>query len=321
MYRSERGFRHSVATSGATPLVAAGWLVAVRMYAYGVSDVEAWIGTGVLLATAYVMMYIVNRFTLIRVRSRLSTSVFLFLTAMCTFLPPLDTAMYTGGLLLLSYLALFLSYQSPRAEGCVFHAFAMLAVAAVFHPLVLIMVPVYYISLIVHFRSFSTRAFLAGLIGLSVPMWFMLAYHIWQGRLDEWWESITSIGLPALPDYSALTVGEAATCAFVLLLGLTALVHMLRTAYNDKVQTRMTFYFLCVQEAVLMLALALQPHDAHVWLRLLIINSAPLVGHYFALGRGLVVGAWFYIVLALIAAGTAFNLWIPSYSSLSITAI
>ncbi len=311
----DRGLRYRIATSTLTLPVAAVAALAAWILP-DVSNGIHWAGLGLFCITAYLMLDLVNRYSLIRIRSRLTTSALLLLTAACPFLHAASWASVAGSLLLLSYLCLFRTYQSRHATAHIFHAFVCLGIAAQWFPFMVCLIPVYYLSMLTQFRSFGMRSFGASLLGFSVPYWFVIAYYIWYDSLDVAWNNIKTAYQPVMPDYSLISNHQFVSAAFLTAVTLIAILHLFRTAYNDKIQVRMAFYFLAMIEAMLLILMCFMPHEWDALLLLLIINSSPVIAHYFALARGGIVNFCFALVLLGLATLSIYNQWTPSYSFL-----
>lgn len=313
----ENSFRHRVAVSGFTLPVAL--LVAVLVWGVAApSDLNLWTGLAVTVVTAYVMVEWNNRYALLRIRSRLTTAAYLAFMSACFFLHGWDAGMGAALCMLLAYVLLFASYQDRRAEGRIFYAGFFMGAGSLFYPPLLCLVPLHGFAMLVQLRSLTLRTFFAGLLGVFVPYWFYGAYAAWNNRLDE----AFAFFLPALrfrpPCYAALPPDRVFVTAFLALLSVQAVVHFWRTAFNDKIKTRLLLHVVVLQEAALWALLALRPEDFDTLLRLLLLNSAPLVARYFALARGRFVNVWFSVCLFCLAALAAFNflcLWMPSINS------
>lgn len=270
-------------------------------------------GLAVTLFTGYLLMEWNNRSALLRVRSRMVSVTYLVLMAACPFLHVSAVSLLPGVPLLLSYHTLSASYQKPRAEGEIFHAFLFMSAGSLVFPPLLLSLPLFFVSMQMQLRSLTWRTFFAGLFGLAVPYWFLVAWAVWNNRLDAALGSLPAFpAVSGLPDYSALDTARLASAALVALFVLLSLVHIFRTSYNDKIRTRMIFYAVIVQEVLYLALLAVCPQWFDELFALLLANSAPLLGHYFTLARGRFMNRWFVVcLLAVVMLGAAnyLELW------------
>ena len=97
---------------------------------------------------------------------------------------------------------------------------------------------------------------------------------------------------------------------FIVLLALVSAVHFFNTSYKDKIRTRMIFEMLLVIAIFTAVLMLVQPKLYDPLVRILIISTSPLVGHYLALSESRLSNINF-IVMSLLAVGlTIWNLWI-----------
>jgi len=282
-------------------------LAAVLWLLPGVRDQELWFGLLATGVTAYLMAEWNNRHALLRIRSRFTSSTFLVLSAACPFLHRWTPDMLLPTCLAGAYFLLFSSYQKVRAEGETFHAFLCIGLGSLWFPPIIAVAPFLYFSMIVQMRTFSLRSFLAGCLGLLLPYWGYVGWAVWHNRLDEVLDVMERYVRMPSPDYSVIGLHEWVSLAFVVALALFSIMHYLRTAYNDKIRTRMFFYVLIIQVFLLISLLMLFPQWDAAILRMLLVPASPLIGHYLALARGRFMNAWFIVLLLLAGVLAAFN--------------
>lgn len=258
-------------------------------------------GLGLTLLTAYLMVEWNNTFSLMRVRSRMTSSTFLLLMAACPLLQTWTTQMLVPLSLLLCYFCLFRSYQKVRAEADFFHAFSFLGLGCLFFPQLLYFVPLLLVSCLVQLRNLSLRSFMACLLGLSLPYWCYAGYSIWHNQLDLTVLHFEQLLTLQMPDYHALTVSQVLSGGFVMAATMLATFHYQRTAYHDKIRTRMFLNLLVTQEYLIILLMVGQPQHFETMLRLLIVNSSPDCPLSDA-GQGRFFHIWFIFCLLLYAA-------------------
>lgn len=302
----KRNFRDRIVGGSLTlpatfALAAAGWMWP------GFRDGGLWGGLAATGLTAYLIVEWNNRNALLRIRSRLTSCVYLLLMAACPFLHRWTPEMATTACLAGALILLFASYQKPRAEGEAFHAFLCIGVGSLFFPPVAATLPLLCFSMAVQMRSLTLRAFLAGLTGLLLPYWAYAGWAVWNNRLDEVLALLPRMLHFERADYSSVGPNEAVAIGYVAALVLLSILHYLRTAYNDKIRTRMCFYALILQVLLFLGLMAVQPQWHAPLLRLLLVPAAPLMAHYLALARGRFMNAWFAVVLLSAAALAAYN--------------
>lgn len=269
------------------------------------------IGSGLLWAglcttglATYLILELNNRYSLLRIRSRMISSTFLLLMAACPMLHSWSWESLTMLCFLLSYYTLFASYQQHRAEGYIFHSFLFAGIGSLLFPPMLILAVSYLFNMLFQLRNLQLRTFMAALIGLVTPYWVVATYAIWSNRLDTTFAYLQEWKHAVLPDYSTLTSAEWVTAGTMLFFALLAFIHFFRTAYNDKIRTRIFYYIITTQEVMLVIGLLLLPQHFEQMLGLLATNSSFLIAHYYSLAKGRFFHIWFDLsLLSLLALG------------------
>lgn len=317
MYRNT--FRHRLTTGTWTlPIIAAlaalTWLI-IPLLPAGEGQAcnrNWWLGLPLVAAITYGLVECNNRNALLRVRSRMMGGTYLLFVMACPALHSASWQCLPAAALLLAYFALFSTYGNPHAEGRVFHIFLPVGIASLLYAPLVLLVPVLLFSLAVHIRIMSHRTFGAALLGFLAPFWLVFGYTLWTGNTESFFLYIKGIwqwqptGLGGVP---AWAVGS---CCIIGLLSFVSSLHYLRTAFNDKIRTRMFFYAILMVHAVLLLLLILRPADYTILLPMLAMNSAPLVGHHLTLARRRGSELWFYtclLFLVVLLVANYFELW------------
>ena len=283
----ERNFRTRI-TQGVYTLPAAIVIGCLLWLTAGYDNITAWEGFGIVVVVTYLLAELNNRSTLLRIRSRMVSTSFVVLMA--------------------AYFPLFAAYGQARSAGYVFHAALCVGLGSLVYPPMLLLAPVLLFSLAVSLRALSGSSFLALLFGLLLPYWLLLGVGVWFDDVQTEFAPYIEAFQFQKPDYSALSLPQIVTMAYVTLLAFVAMIHFARVAYNDKIRTRMYFYVFILFELVIMGALAMQPQKSDVLLRLYIVNSTPLIAHHFTLGRGRWANIWFGLCLLLLIGVLAFNM-------------
>lgn len=266
---------------------------------------------------AYLWVETNNCNALIRIRSYLTPSVYLILAGGMTFLHSEQEGFFITLCTLGSYYLLFKTYQQPYAVFFIFHSFLCIGIGSLFFPPLLLFVPLYIGYAAVYLRSLSLRSFCAALIGLCLPYWFLGGYILYHQDWDLFHTHFHE--LTALFPIRELNVRNMSTVqglswASVTFLSFIGSIHYLRNSFNDKIRTRMLFYLLICQEAVIGLLCIVYPQHFTTLFSLLIMNSSPIISHYFALTSGKWTNILFIFSLLLFTLLTILNLWMPSLS-------
>ncbi len=302
----EKTFRYHV-TTGSFTLPVTSLLACVLWYFSREGGLQHWAGLIVVGVCAYIIAEWNNQNGLLRVRSRLMSATYLVLMAAFSFLHKWEVETLSTVCLLLSYVALFMAYQKPMAQGEVFHAFLFLGLGSLFFPPLLLLAPFFCSAMLIQLRVLNWRTFMAGVFGLLLPYWFYAAWTLWQ---DCWQQEVlrwTEFFHTPLLDYSSLGEEKLVSASVLAVLSLLSVAHFVRTSFNDKIRTRMLLYIIMVQEVVLVLMLVAWPAHFDTLMYLLVANSCPFIAHYYALARGRWMNAFFIVTTVLVAALAVMN--------------
>lgn len=268
-----------------------------------------WLQMGVA-ALAMLMMALLNNVNaLIRIYSRMISCSFIVLMTMTAYLWPQLSAGMAALAVTTFYLLLFQTYQDKRAMGMIFYAYAMLGIGSIFWVQLLWLVPLFWILMATNILAFSGRTFFASILGLVLPYWFLGGYYFLTGQitmLGEHFADILNVG--PLFALGLLDLHHFVTIGFVFLLGILGMVHFLRNSYKDKIRIRMYYEAFIVIELVLMAAIIVFPKMADPLMALRIATTAPLIGHFLALTHTKLTNITFFVILAIVAALTLYNI-------------
>ena len=233
-----------------------------------------WVQFALLAVSSFLMMELNNANALIRIYSRMVSCSFLVLAVMSRFLFVDVRCGIVQSCFIAFYLFLFSAYQDNRAVGRVFYSFLMLGIASTMFVQVLFFVPVVWLLLSTNIMVRSFRVYVASLFGLVMPYWFIAAYYIYAGELS-----------------------------------VVGMIHFRLNNYKDKIRTRMLFEIFSVLSLCTMAFIVLQPQHLDYLLALLIVSTAPMIGHYIALTHTLVTNISFYVMIAVALVLTCCNIW------------
>lgn len=276
----------------------------------GLYPAHMWIQFACFVLSTYLMMELNNSNALIRVYSRMVSCSFIALAAMCCFLFDAVNEAAAATFVTASYLPLFHSYQDKTATGRIFYGFMMIGLSSLFYVHTLFLVPAMWIVMIFYLQTMSRRTFLASVIGVVTPYWFATLYYIYSGGIHAVIDHFLPLGIIVYPpDYSILSVNKIISFAFIAVLAVIGIIHFIRTAYNDKIRIRM-LYNIFIFMALVVIALTITfPQHYDILTRILIINTAPLIGHFISLTNTRVTNAVFCAIVIILMAITGFNLW------------
>ena len=269
----------------------------------------SWVLCGI---TAYLWVETNNTYSLLRIRSRMTSSVYVLLMGVMFFLHPLQPGSYAACSMLVAYYLLLGTYQQHEAVAPIFHAFLTVGAGSLFFPQELYFVPVFLWYAAFHLRSLTWRTFWAAMAGVALPYWFWAGYCFYAdnfapllGHLRE----LTLFQTVSRENYSEWSTVQTVSVAYTVSLAAVGILHYIRTSFNDKIRTRTYLYILLTQELLLAAFLLLQPVHFNTVAALLVMNSAPFISHYFALTGNRFSHLLFILSILGLAALAVLNLW------------
>lgn len=263
-----------------------------------------------MLGSAALMMHLNKENALMRTFSNMVSCSFLVLSLM--LLPQMQD-WHTGLAQLfciLGYTYLFRAYQDQQGMGEVFTAHAMIGAASIFFPQVLYFVPILWVLLGTKLMALSLHTFLASLLGLLIPYWFWAGYLFFvQGDLTIILSQLSQLGeFTPLLDWQSQPHRLTAIAIFIFIVGMMGSIHFLRTAFNDKIRTRMIYEIFIIMASCTALFILLQPARMDMLLPLLIVNVSPLLAHYITFTHTRLTNASFFVLIALALLLAAINI-------------
>ena len=296
----------AIATYRLTLPLAVGFAAVVWMLNSGIG-VEAAFGFLCAAVAVYLMAELNNAFALLRVSSRMVSTVLTLLLAAAPMLQPLQTghAVLLAGVAM--YFPLFASYQSVHMPVLPFLTMLIVGTASLFFPLLVLAVPVLWISSAV-LRALSFRCWAASVLGLLLPYWIGVAVVFCIDRMDvaqAWMQPFTHW---TLPDYTSVSVGQWVVLTVVMLVFAVGAVDFFLKATLDRTRTRMMYKVVVFHGVAAVVWLLLQPQHINVLLPLLMVPASITGGHFSALSGGKVQHI-VKLVLLLLLLGSAFSPW------------
>lgn len=265
------------------------------------------------IAMASMMMGQLNSaYALIRIYSRMIMCSFLVLTSIATFLfQDINSALVTLCAAMF-YIFLFRCYQDKNSPGFIYYAYLAVGLGSVFWVQTLYFVPVLWIITSTNLLALNFRNFIASLLGILTPYWFLFAWFAFKDDIPEILDHFAGLGdFHQIADFSVLTSHELIALAFMFLLAVTGMIHFANTAHQDNIRTRLFYETFIVMDALAFVYIILQPqHFAYLY-GILAINTSPLIGHFIALTHTKWTNGYFKVLLVIALAICAYNILIP----------
>lgn len=269
-----------------------------------------WVQLALTAVATLLMVELNNRNSLIRIYSRMVSCSFLVLTMMTPHKIESTDGCIVSVCFVAFYLALFHAYQDKKATGYVLWAFAAIGVASIVWIQILLFIPVLWVLTATNILAMSLRTFVASILGVIMPYWFLSAYYIYIGDIMPIVDHIATIAnFEPLFIYKNCSINDFLPLCFIILLAITGSIHFLRTSYKDKIRTRMIYEMFITMTVATIVLIILQPQHANIATHMLIISTAPLIGHFLALTSTKITNIASLTFMAIALVITALNLW------------
>lgn len=269
-----------------------------------------WAQLALTTIATLLMVELNNRNSLIRIYSRMVSCSFLVMTMMTPHKIESIDGCIVSMCFVAFYLALCNAYQDKKATGYVLWAFAAIGVASIVWIQILLFIPVLWVLTATNILAMSLRTFVASILGVIMPYWFLSAYYIYIGDIMPIVDHIATIAnFEPLFIYKNCSINDFLPLCFIILLAITGSIHFLRTSYKDKIRTRMIYEMFITMTVATIVLIILQPQHANIATHMLIISTAPLIGHFLALTSTKITNIASLTFMAIALVITALNLW------------
>ncbi len=265
-----------------------------------------------LAVSVYLMAELNNSNLLIRIYSRMVSCSFLALSCMSAFILDSPNVLAVQLCIVVSYSILFKCYQDKYTQGKMFYAFLFIGLASTQFIQVLFFVPILWVLIGTKLTAFTFKAFIATILGLIVPYWFLVGYYFFIDDIDTFvWHFLSIAQFEPLFQYMELDLHVVITFAFMIILSGIGIVHFLNNSLKDKTRTRVYYEIFIIMDIATAVFIVLQPHLADYLISMMIIPTSALLAHYIALTSTKVTNITFKVIVILVLAITLYNLWTP----------
>lgn len=229
----------------------------------------------------YFLAELNNANMLLRIGSRMLASMLASMLVITVSLRHFQPGSFLLLFSLLSYFPLFSTYQNPNPVSA-YSAYSLLSLASLVFPKLLWLVPVYWMLQII-LRAFTLRCFVASLLAVVQPYLFYGAVALLTGGIPRFMQHLTAVYTFRWFDYASFTPVEVTVFSFLVLLFVSGSIDFFINRFKEKTRVRFLYNVLIIHGVAIILFILLQPHLFETILPLLLIDTAILFGHFFAL--------------------------------------
>ncbi len=286
---------------------------ALMLVVNGITDWSRWLQAAFLIGSTLLMALLNNRYSLIRIYSRMVSCSYLILMVMSSFLLMQTSGNIVSVCWIAMYILMLKTYQERGTRGTILYIFILLGISSTFWVQALFFIPVIWLILAYNLSALSFKGWCASIFGLTLPYWFWGGYEIINGDISRLTTHLCGlIQFGDIADLLLLSANKLITLFFVLILAIIGTIHFLRTSYNDSIKVRKHYEMFIIMDITTIIFIVIQPQYYDILLRLIIINTSILIGHYIALTHTWWTNITFYIILATTLIITVYNTWMPS---------
>lgn len=281
----------------------------------GLLQQQWWIQFGCFAASVWLMMELNNQNLLIRVFSRMVSSLYIVLACTAVFLFPSLSGAILQVCTIAALCLLYHTYQDKDSMGWIYYAFLCLGLGSLKDIHLFYYLPLFWIIMKWFIYSLSWRTFFASLMGLVTPYWFVAAWHFYFGKetFSQWiHEQYHTFDFIVHPDYSILSQQQILFLGFLAILAVIGTIHFLLTSYHDKIRVRQLYYSFIVMTCFSGILIGLQPQRYDTVINMLIITVSPLIAHFITLTHSKFSNIVFIVFSVVTLLLTGYNLWISS---------
>ena len=288
------------------------WLLA------GLMQERLWIQYGCFILSVLLIMKMNNKNLLIRIFSRSVSVTFIFLFCAAIFL----FHSWKGGIAqvctIASLLLLYDCYQDDTAIGHSYYIFLLLGIGSLFDTHVFLYVPVFWLMMKIIVYSLGWRTFLASVLGLITPYWLMAGWGIYHYR-GQFITRLTQYFIPESISFSfgfdSISPLQMTFIIYTVFLFVIGSIHFIQKSYLDKIRVRQLYYSFILLACYSLLLICLLPDNEGLAVRMLIVATSPLFGHFSALTNTKLSNLSFCILSVATILFTGFCLWTSSFPS------
>ena len=151
--------------------------------------------------------------------------------------------------------------------------------------------------------------FFAGLIGLLIPYWIALAYHLYIGNMEETWLPFKALAHFPPIDYSVLSLSQLVSGGIAILFIAICSIECILHSYQDKVQTRIMLRVLIITGIGTLACMLLLPSHFNTYFLMTLVVGSVMGGHLLALTFNRFTRIFLWVSLGIWTCVCIMNLW------------
>ena len=245
----------------------------------------SWIVFIVQLCTAFLLVWINNKYQIVKKRTFLPAALFMLFTASNPVLYDNIKGTVSALIMTICLAFAFKSYHKPNSQINSFNIALILTVGSAFclRPL-LFFIPLFWIGFR-WFKSLNSRTFFASLLGVFTVYLFLFAWCIYRNDWDFFYDKIPHFREMISINWIKLQWYNWVVVAYIILLLLLPAVNIFVSGLSEKIRTTLFIEFLYLLAVTLFIFICLFDSMVDNVQPVIYLSIAFISGFYFAINE------------------------------------
>ncbi len=237
-----------------------------------------------------------NRYSFIRIRTKLPATLFVIIVSGFTQLHTLHPVFPATIFLLIAIYSLFGTLEKTKPYSNIFNAGFFIGVGTLFYFNLLIIFPAFFIGITILSRKSSWRRYLILLIGFFVPALFAFSFAVITEQIPEMLATISeTIVIPV--NHFRSNIPLHVLLSFLILLTLTGSIKIMQQYGSKKISTRKYFTFFFIIFIFSILSFIFIPGTSQEMLVIIAIPITYLISNLFVFMKSRFWGEFLFLLL------------------------
>lgn len=242
----------------------------------------------------YLMVEFCNAMVLLNTNSRMLSCTLIIIMSLSLCLHRLQPSHVVMLASLISFFALFSSYQNESPELS-FVAHLAIAAASLVCPKIILLTPfIFLVQLYVNCLSF--RTFFASLIAIIVPYWFFFVCAVCKDDIGMFTNFFRVMFDFSVPDYSVVATEQWLMALNIVVFFVAGCVNYLFTTSKSRTRQRTVFNTFMMHGFISLLLFLVMPNCVNVIMGMLAIDASILCGRFWILSNNRFTHVFFVIL-------------------------
>lgn len=253
----------------------------------------------VLLALAFIVLQINNRYSFIRVRTMLPAPLFIIMISGLVDLHTQHPVYYAAFFVLLAIHRFFSAFDKVKPYSAIFDAGLSLGIAALFYFNIVVLFPAFLFSIPILAREIRWREFVISILGFVLPFVFAISYAFVTDQLMEILK-IFKINTITSNNHFIENIPLQIYLGFLIILTLLGSIKIIQQYDSKKVSTRKFFTVFFLIFVTSLASFTFIPATSQEMLVITIIPVTFLVSNFFVFLKSRFWGELLFSLLLII---------------------